>query len=165
MKHFGFRWGIRFGFAVASVTLLGCSSGTGGANPGQTITRTRPVFVDKIDDAVSTDNETITGSGEAAAAALREALRDRGIPLAAEFNASGYTLTAKLTHWEHHLTEWNGMPDVIEMSVELTDDRTGELAGTADARITGSALLLVHAMAERLLPDAANESIKDLYRR
>jgi hypothetical protein len=76
---------------------------------------------------------------------------------------NGYTLTAKLTHWEHHATEWNGMPDVIALAVELSDDQSSELVAASSARISGSSVQITHEMPDRLLPQAAFTCLQRIY--
>jgi len=144
---------------LSLLLLVGCSSSSGGPNPGQKVLPSASVYIVPVPDATDTDGDLVAGSGQATVASLKEALRNKGIHIS---NAQGgYALKATITHWEHHATEWNGMPDVIEVSAELSD---GEgLIAIAKSRITGSALMLVHAMPDRLLPDAAADIVSRLY--
>jgi len=144
---------------------VGCASnnGSGGALAGRVIEPQKAVFVAPIPDTTDTDGERVSGSGNAAMAALKESLEQHGILVVTQARADGYTLAGKLTHWEHHATEWNGMPDVIVLSAELSDDRTSEVVATSSARISGGSVQVTHEMPDRLLPQAAGTCLQRIY--
>jgi len=147
--------------------LAGCGSvsGSGGPFVDQKVIRDKTVFVARIADPISTDEEIILGSGNAASAAVAESLREHGVRVTRFPNDdnSGYTLTTAITHWEHHATEWNFVPDVVAMSMRLVDDKSGAIVAVANSKVVGSSIQFFPQEVDRLLPDAVEDSVTRLY--
>jgi hypothetical protein len=146
------------------VSCVGCGSSSGGALPGKVISRSREVYIASIADAPNTTDDTHVGSGAAASAEFRAALATRGITISNYSSSNGYTLEARFTHWEDHATQWTGVPDVIEFSVELRDNHDGQPAAVVQTKAVGPTIEFSNPSPATLIPKAVRETLDRIYK-
>ncbi|WP_250623313.1 DUF4823 domain-containing protein [Pinirhizobacter soli] len=148
----------------------------GGAVSGAHVMSTGKVLVLNVRDGQETGQDPAVGSGQGMVAALRKALAAHGVPLStsadmdlqaglASAQRAGYRYVLKctITLWEDNATAWSGKGDKLNISVELYDAQTRELAAAATDKRTATGFTLASGSPDRFMDQVASGALGQIY--
>lgn len=154
-------------FLIITVILVfgtGCVSGSGGLLTDQFIDDSKSVFIEPIEDASNGEDDTHLGSGDLAGGEFRDQLIKAGIHVNDFSTRDGYTLKARYVQWEDHATNWSGVSDVVEISIELVDNSTYKPIAQARSKVLSTFFTLANHEPKKLIPGAVKRVLKKVYK-
>jgi hypothetical protein len=166
--------------ALATLLMSGCSVPRqvkeGGAVSGAHVVPGGKVLILNIRDGQETGQDPAVGSGQGLVAALRKALASHGVPLSTSADTeleSGlasaqragyrYVLKCTITLWEDNATAWSGKGDKLNISVELYDTQTHELAAAATDKRTATGFTFASGSPDRFMDQVATGALAQIY--